>query len=242
MNNAPIIITGAAQRIGFYLAKELSQAGHRVVASYRTKRDSINELEKHGVECIQADLANAPSRDAFLLHVKERYPQIRCIIHNASSWLPENKENTPAQTLTENFAIHVDAPYILNLELERQLLAYAQCEKTCADVIHMTDYVVERGSKKHIAYAASKAALANMTSSFATKWAPHVKVNNIAPALLMFNEHDDAPYRKKVQKKSLLPPAPGPQEAYEVVKLILSSLYVTGRTFSLDGGRQLVSG
>ena len=50
-----------------------------------------------------------------------------------------------------------------------------------SDIIHFTDYVVERGSDKHIAYAASKAALDNMTRSFARKLAPEVKVNSIAP-------------------------------------------------------------
>jgi dihydromonapterin reductase/dihydrofolate reductase len=48
--------------------------------------------------------------------------------------------------------------------------------------------VVERGSDKHIAYAASKAALDNMTRSFARKLAPEIKVNAIAPSLIMFNE------------------------------------------------------
>ena len=52
-----------------------------------------------------------------------------------------------------------------------------------SDIIHITDYVVERGSDKHIAYAASKAALDNMTRSFARKLAPEIKVNAIAPSL-----------------------------------------------------------
>jgi dihydromonapterin reductase/dihydrofolate reductase len=57
--------------------------------------------------------------------------------------------------------------------------------------------VVERGSDKHIAYAASKAALDNMTRSFARKLAPEVKVNAIAPAMILFNESDDAEYASR---------------------------------------------
>ena len=64
--------------------------------------------------------------------------------------------------------------------------------------------MVERGSDKHIAYAASKAALDNMTRSFARKLAPEVKVKSIAPSLILFNEHDDAEYRQQALNKSLM--------------------------------------
>ncbi|MCL0341144.1 SDR family oxidoreductase, partial [Escherichia coli] len=88
--------------------------------------------------------------------------------------------------------IHVNAPYLLNHALEALLRGHGHA---ASDIIHITDYVVERGSDKHIAYAASKAALDNMTRSFARKLAPEVKVNAIAPSLIMFNEGDDEAYR-----------------------------------------------
>ncbi len=36
-----------------------------------------------------------------------------------------------------------------------------------------------------------------MTCSFARKLAPEVKVNSIAPSLILFNEHDDAEYHNR---------------------------------------------
>lgn len=108
-----------------------------------------------------------------------------------------------------------------------------------ADIIHMSDYVASTGSKKHIAYAASKAALDNLTLSFATQLAPLVKVNSIAPALLMFNQHDDATYRKKALKKSLLGITPGEAEGVSAIRYILESRYLTGKVIALDGGRHL---
>ncbi|HHU7257493.1 TPA: SDR family oxidoreductase, partial [Escherichia coli] len=104
---------------------------------------------------------------------------------------------------------------------------------------HFTDYVVERGSDKHIAYAASKAALDNMTRSFARKLAPEVKVNSIAPSLILFNEHDDAEYRQQALNKSLMKTAPGEKEVIDLVDYLLTSCFVTGRSLPLDGGRHL---
>ena len=56
--------------------------------------------------------------------------------------------------------IHVNTPYLLNHALERLLRGHGHA---ASDIIHFTDYVVERGSDKHVAYAANKAALDNMT-------------------------------------------------------------------------------
>ena len=67
--------------------------------------------------------------------------------------------------------VHVASPYKLNLALA-PLLDKAAATKGYADIIHMTDFAAQNGSNKHIAYAASKAGLANLTLSFAKKLAP----------------------------------------------------------------------
>ena len=90
-----------------------------------------------------------------------------------------------------------------------------------------------------MAYAASKAALHNLTLSFAKKLAPQVKVNSIAPALLMFNEGDDDAYKEKALKKSLLEIVPGAKEAVKAMNYLFDSDYITGQTLHLNGGRHL---
>ena len=158
------------------------------------------------------------------------------MIHNASGWLPEKPGTPLTDVLSAMLQVHVHAPYLLNHELEGLLRGQGH---SGADIIHFTDYVVERGSDKHIAYAASKAALDNMTRSFARKLAPEVKVNSIAPSLILFNEHDDASYRQKALNKSLMKIAPGEKEIIDLVDYLLTSCYVTGRSFAVDGGRPL---
>jgi dihydromonapterin reductase/dihydrofolate reductase len=132
--------------------------------------------------------------------------------------------------------IHVHAPYLLNHHLASLLRGYGHA---ASDIIHFTDYVVERGSDKHIAYAASKAALDNLTRSFARKLAPEVKVHRACTALILFNESDDAAYRQKALNKSLMKIAPGEKEILDLVDYLLTSRFVTGRTFAVDGGRPL---
>jgi len=163
---------------------------------------------------------------------------LRALVHNASQWLPESDTEEPGRVLERMLNVHLRAPYLLNLACGDLLRRHGE-QHGYADIIHMSDYVAGTGSSKHIAYAASKAALDNLTLSFASKYAPLVKVNSIAPALLMFNPEDDEAYRQKARNKSLLGIVPGEEEGVNALSYLLQSRYLTGKTIALDGGRHL---
>ncbi|WP_407333746.1 dihydromonapterin reductase [Enterovibrio sp. 27052020O] len=236
MTQDTIVITGAAQRIGFSLAKHFVKSGNLVIVSYRTERKGISLLRELGVECIQADFATDGGIHQFARSLAEKNLTIRALIHNASDWNAEKHTDDYAALLDQMMQVHVKAPYLLN----QALAPFMRNDKNAgSDIIHFTDYVVKKGSAKHIAYAASKAALDNLTLSFAQKLAPHVKVNSIAPALIMFNERDDDDYKRKALAKSLMCLAPGETEVLNAVEFILNSNYMTGQSVNLDGGRAL---
>ncbi|MGP3592038.1 dihydromonapterin reductase [Vagococcus sp. WN89Y] len=232
----PVLITGGGRRIGLALAHHFLNLHQPVIVSYRSYYPAIEVLQEAGATCIQADFSSDEGIFAFADEVVSRCDGLRAVIHNASCWDSEVGSAPLAETLNTMLQVHVHAPYLLNHAFERLLRGFGHA---ASDIIHFTDYVVERGSDKHIAYAASKAALDNMTRSFAKKLAPEVKVNAIAPAMILFNEHDDAEYRKAALNKSLMKIAPGEKEIIDLVDYLLTSCYVTGRSFAVDGGRPL---
>lgn len=238
--NSIIVITGAGQRLGYALAKALHCQATPVVISYRTERASITELRALSIDCIKADFSSNEGISAFTTQILDTYQSIRAIIHNASDWLAESDVMQSCDIMQQMMQIHVQAPYQINQSLTPLLLNYHVEQNLAADIVHLTDYVADKGSKKHIAYAASKAALANLTLSFSTLLAPKVKVNSIAPSLLMFNKTDNENYQQKALKKSLMQIAPGETEGVEAVQYLLNSRYITGTTLHLDGGRHLV--
>jgi dihydromonapterin reductase/dihydrofolate reductase len=237
-NNSPVVITGGAQRLGLALAQALRAEGQPVTITYRRERPVLDELRGQGIETIQADFGDDDGPEQLAGTLRERYPSLRALIHNASEWMPEGSRDNDGLVLESMLRVHVRAPYLLNQACGELLLRHGE-RHDYADIIHMSDYVASTGSSKHIAYAASKAALDNLTLSFASKYAPTVKVNSIAPALLMFNPGDDAAYRDRAARKSLLGIVPGESEGVNAVNYLLNSRYLTGKTIALDGGRHL---
>ncbi len=234
---APILITGGAQRIGLALVNQFIEQNQPVIITYRTRHEVVSRLEKQGVICLQVDFDEPQAVTQCIAQVRQHTNRLRAIIHNASSWDCEAK-NPDHDVLFDNMMrIHAKVPYLLNQGLSELLLKPNSAEVT--DIIHITDYVVEKGSQRHIAYAASKAALDNLTRSFSAKFAPKIKVNSIAPSLIIFNPDDSDAYREKTLKKSIMGVEPGTDEVINSVAMILNSCYMTGRTLQIDGGRHL---
>lgn len=240
MNPDPILITGVGKRIGLHLARTFLGRGVPVIGTFLTERESLADLKAQGADLYPCDLLDEPQIELLIRAIKQRYPGLRAIIHNASDWMPDSggsaAEPAPGDIMRRMMQVHVTAPYLINLGLASLLNAVSTAQ---ADIIHVGDYVSGRGSTKHIAYAASKAAQDNLTLSFAARLAPKIKVNSIAPALMLFNEHDNAAYRESALQKSLLLREGGLDEFQRAVDYLLASQYITGRIQHLDGGRHL---
>jgi dihydromonapterin reductase/dihydrofolate reductase len=230
---APILITGAGQRVGLHCAQRLLEDGHRVIFTYRSERPGVQKLRDLGAIGLFADFSSEAGILAFITELKNHTDSLRAIVHNASEWLAETLAHE-AEAFTRMFSIHMLAPYLINLHCSELLQ-----RSTPADIIHISDDVTRKGSSKHIGYCATKAGLDSLTLSFAARYAPAIKVNGIAPALLLFNPDDDAAYRAKALAKSALGIEPGSEVIYQSVRYLLDNPYVTGTTLTVNGGRHV---
>lgn len=233
VNNAPILITGASQRVGLYCAERLLDDGHSLIVTYRSERPELEKLRERGALTLHADFTSEASILDFIERLLSHTEALRAIVHNASAWFAE-APGEEAAAFQQLFTVHMLAPYLINLHCAALLQRSEQ-----ADIIHVSDDVVRKGSGNRPAYCASKAGLDSLTLSFAARFAPGIKVNGIAPALLMFNPQDDAEYRTKALGKSALGFEPGPHVIYQSLRYLLDTPYITGTTLTVNGGRHL---
>ncbi|HSC84523.1 MAG TPA: dihydromonapterin reductase [Pseudomonas sp.] len=230
----PILITGAAQRVGLQCALRLLDEGQPVIFTYRSERAGVHQLRERGALGLQADFASEAGILAFIAELKSHTDSLRAIVHNASDWLTETPGNE-AQVFQQMVNVHMLAPYLINLHCEALLR-----RSTPADIVHISDDVVHKGSAKRPAYCASKAGLDSLTLSFAARFAPAIKVNGLALALILFNEGDDAQYRAKRLAETPMAIEPGAEVVYQSLRYLLDNPYVTGTTLTVNGGRHLV--
>jgi dihydromonapterin reductase/dihydrofolate reductase len=230
----PILITGGATRLGFALANYYLNHGQSVVITYRGPRPQVEQLTDQGALCVQADFSTDVGVYAAAQELQDKCPVLNSIVHNASSWFTDPGGRQNLDHLALMMRVHVGAPMVLT-----EMLAPALLGSDNPSVIHLSDHVANRGSDQHMAYAASKSAMLNLTKSQAKKYAPDIRVNALCPALLEFRDKDDAAYRERTVAKSALKIVPGFDVAIEAVCYLQSNRYTTGSILPLDGGRPL---
>ena len=232
-STAPILITGAGQRVGLHCAQQLLADGYPVIFTYRSEKPGVQILRDLGAIALFADFSTEAGILDFIERLKIHTDSLRAIVHNASAWLEETPQ-TETSAFLHMFSVHMLAPYLINLHCSELLK-----RSNPADIVHISDDVTRKGSSKHMAYCATKAGLDSLTLSFAAKLAPQIKVNGIAPALLMFNPDDDAEYRTQALAKSVLGIEPGAEVIYRSLRYLLDNPYVTGTPLTVNGGRHL---
>ena len=232
-----VLITGGGQRIGAYLVRQfLLQGQYPVIFTYRTPRAEVDELIALGAIAIQCDFTQQTELPGLVEQIKQTVSSLRAVIHNASLWL--NDEQAPALSAQYQslFQIHVEAPIYLNQQL-KPLLNASDCEYK--DIISLSDNSVNRVTDNHVAYLSSKAAMQTASQVFAKKFAPDIKVNDIAPALIEFNIGDSTEYKEKRLTQAAIPIEPGAKVVWQAVSYLMNNSYTTGISLPLNGGRHL---
>lgn len=231
------LITGAGRRLGYELCRYFLAQGWRVIAHYRTATPEIDALGSLGAITLQADFEDEASVLALLEQVKMSIPYLDLLVHNASCFYKETDDLAAnLRAMDAFYRVHMKAPYAINIGLEAHLKASPQAY---ADVIHITDIFADRPNAIYTAYCASKAGLANLSLSFAKRFAPKIKVNAIQPGPIKFLEsHSDAT-KSAILRETLLGVEGGFEPVVQMVDAIVSNPFLTGAAFKVDGGRSL---
>jgi pteridine reductase len=189
-----------------------------------------------GSLAIRADLGDVPTAaDQITAAVQKHLGRLDLLVNNASIYQEGTLASADVQQWRRMSAIHVESP----LRLVQQLASVLRQSR--GHVINMLDMQVERPWPKYMAYCATKAALWNLTLSWARELAPQVTVNGIAPGVVMWPEGLAQEERQKYLERVPLGRAGDGNDVAELVHFLATTgTYITGQIIRLDGGRSLL--
>ncbi len=241
------LVTGVSwdTGIGFAVTKRLISDGYFVYAVYHsedgTARDILEKEYPGLVECIQCDLTDRLAVSRLVDHVGSE--ELDVIINNAGAF--SGGEDIDAYDISEwdrVFAVNVTAPLLLCTGLKNSLRPHSV-------IINMVSTDGQKGSFTSISYAASKAALINLTDSLAINFGydeKRIRVTAICPGWgPPFDETDPAssemvPFISRSTGSQLCPLGrfARPDEIANVVSFLVSeqASFISGGLIPVHGG------
>lgn len=243
------LITGGARRVGAAVCLALARVGYDIVFTYHTSSSDAHKLVKTIRElgreacAIQVNLAKPKADQLIENQLRKSFARLDVLVNNASLYQRTPVGDITAKQIDEHLAINARLPLLLTQRLAPLLSAHADVRKpaTLGRVINMVDmHVLGQHRKQYAAYAASKAALLELTYCLARELAPKVTVNAIAPGVVAWEESFTLKQRREYLKRVPLGRAGTPEDvATTVLYLVQQAHYVTGQVIRLDGGRLL---
>jgi pteridine reductase len=250
------MITGGAKRIGREAALALVRSGCDITITYRGSRDEAQQVLQQAValgagrsacRAVELALDDLDAVDAEARRLANELPRLDVLVLNASSY-----HRTPLDTLTPAqlnaaYVVNAASAAILAARLSPRLAASALPAGgaiiAMCDIHAMGEHGIPR-SRDFLAYAMSKAALAELVRSLARELAPLVRVNGVAPGVVAWPDtgHEaDVAAQQSYLMRVPLARAGTPADAAEAVRwLALDATYITGEILRLDGGRNMV--
>ena len=238
------LVTGAGRGIGKAIALALAGAGAEVCIHYNTSRqaaeDTVSEILQNGGNgcALQADLTNSAQTQGLAEQVKARWGLLDILVNNAGDLV----QRCPIADLTDELIetvlrvnVHT-ALYCIRACMPLLRLAPQPC------VVNLSSVAAHHGGGNGaVLYASTKGAIHTLTRGLAKELAPGIRVNGIAPGVIMTDFH-----RRHSNDESLRNFAAGaplkrlgtPEEVAGAAVFLCSpaASFVTGEVIEINGG------
>lgn len=245
------IVTGSATGIGRSTALGLARRGCHVVINYTRSeaeaQETVREAEAAGATALlcRCNVSEDEEVRRMVAVCEEKFGRLDVLVNAAGAThfsAPEDLEAITDEVWNRIFRVNVHGTFLATRAATPLLKRSGQ-----GAVVNVSSIAGIRPAAQAIPYAASKAAVVNMTVSFARILAPEVRVNAVAPGWMTgrwmksaLGDQYDRLMERRAQRTPLGRVATPEDVAQTILSLIEANDFVTGQVVVIDGGYSLL--
>ena len=241
------LVTGAASGIGRSAVIALARAGYDVGINYSSSEAAAAataaEAAKLGAKTLllKCDVSDEAGVRAMLNKVGVEFGHLDVLVNNAgttASWKPKDLESLSLDEWDRVFAVNVRGLFQVT---RASIPLLKKGVKPC--IINTASIVGLRPGPQPLPYAASKAAVINLTKTLAWNLGPEIRVNAVAPGWMegdwmkrMLKDKYDDLMGKRAKATPLKRVVTADDVAETMLSLIEGNRMLSGEIVVIDGG------
>jgi pteridine reductase len=247
------LVTGGARRLGRAIAEALAGRGANVLLHHHSSgsdaAETVAALRALGVraEPLQGDLADTGRLASFWGRALQVAPggRIDILINSAAIFPEDSLSGFTPQELERTLRLNALAPLMLSRLFASSLITgeegggQVQAEPlpgATGVIVNLLDGRMSAPMRRHATYQASKRLLADFTRLLARELAPRIRVNGVAPGLVLPPLDMGDEERRRLQDLNLLGRWGEPQDVARAVLFLVENDFVTAQVLFIDGG------
>ncbi len=238
-----ILVTGGARRVGRYIAERLAAVGHAVVIHANAGADEAEALAKTlrtggaTAWAIAADLADLAATEALIARaaILAGAP-LSGLVNSASIFDFDTPDAINSAAFDRAMAINLRAPALLSQHFAAQADADAD---NC--IVNILDQKLWNMNPDFFSYTLSKAGLLSATDMMARAFAPKVRVNAVAPGLLLpSHDQTQAEFEAAASRNPMGRPI-NLDDVAGAVDFLMGNTSLTAQVIHADNGQRMAS-
>ncbi|GAA4353601.1 glucose 1-dehydrogenase [Variovorax defluvii] len=240
--SALVPVTGAASGIGLAICRQLRlEGGTPLLLDFDRQRLDAALGEVFGTSVAEAqrfgylvDVRDSKAVDACLAQIRQDHGLITHAVANAGRSLAAHILDMTDEQWHGVMDVNLHGMLYFCRAAARQL-----AEAKRGSLVTMASIAGLMAKESRVGYAASKAAVVNMTRALALDLGPFgVRVNAVAPGVIDTPLQTNPSYQEPVKQRAALRRVGNADEIASVVLFLLSDMssYMTGETLVVDGG------
>jgi 3-oxoacyl-[acyl-carrier protein] reductase len=183
------LVTGGATGIGRSAVLALAKAGYDIAINYASSakgaQDTAVEAQALGAKTmlVQCDVSDDAAVRAMMTCIEAEFGHLDALINNAgttATWKVKDLESLDMGEWDRTFAVNVRGTFQVT-RAAVPLLKKGKERGGSPAVVNSASIVGLRPGPQPLPYAASKAAVVNLTKTLAWNLGPEIRVNAVAP-------------------------------------------------------------